>query len=199
MKLADFEQKQYELSIMAQMNQLYNQSRAHYWTRRNRAVQIGVASFAVLGLCLSFASIMADSRVVDVFAIIVGVGAAIFAIALNVLPLGDWAAEHSSLLRQWSDLREDIEALEMDIGESNDPVDAHLLSRLKTLDGKVHRICGGEIELIESLRDKCYADAVRSRHPEPAASCGAPAELRPSDQVANPEKISPPPLLESGP
>jgi hypothetical protein len=157
----DFEQKQYHLSVTAQMNQLYHQSRARWWTVWNRGVQIAVAVLAVIGVCLALAAAMTHDFGTDLAAIIVEGLAAVAAIALNVLPLGDWAGESSSFLRQWSDLREDIDALDFDLAEQVTP---ELIARLKVLDGKVHRICGSEPRMNEALLGKCYRDAERSRH-----------------------------------
>ena len=145
------------------MNQRYHQARAHLWTCWNRGVQISVAVLAVIGVCLSVVSLLVESKVADGFAIAVATMAAIAAIALNVLPLGDWAAMHLDLFRRWTDLREDIDSLKLET--TADP-SKYGIQRLRELSAKVHRICATEPAPNETLLNKCHALEKRSRKTE---------------------------------
>lgn len=171
----EFEDKQYEISVTAGMNQRYHQSRAHKWTWWNRGVQISVAVLAVISLCLAVAAALAETALLDGLAILFSSLAVIAAIALNVLPLGDWVQQHLDLLRRWSDVREDVESLPFDLVDEPTP---DLIGRLKALDAKVHRICAIEPGCDEELHKKCYQDEKRSRQ-SPSTNCAAPAASAP--------------------
>jgi hypothetical protein len=166
----EFEDKQYHLSVTAGMNQRYHQNRQYLWTICNRAIQIAVGTLAVIGVCLAVTAALVESKTVDVFSIVIASAAAIAAIALNVLPLGDWAALHGDLLRRWTDLREDVDALQFDLDGEPTP---DLRERLKQLDAKVHRICGGEPQFNEALLNKCFDDEEKSRHHRPQSLSAA--------------------------
>ena len=165
-----FRTKRYQLSVLTGMNQRYHQRRTHVWTVCNRSVQITVGVLAVAGVCLSVAAWLAHDDRVDIAAIIVASLAAIAAIALNVLPLGDWSQQHADLFRRWSDLREDIDGLLFDVDGDPGIVQSE---RLKQLDAKVHRICGSEPHFQKKLLEECLAEEEQSRRFASAQSAGA--------------------------
>jgi hypothetical protein len=178
-----FLDKQFSISVTSGMNQRYHQSVAHWWTGWNRAVQITVAILAAIGAILACVAPFAKSTALDVVSAVFACLAAIVAIALNVLPLGDWSQEHLDLLRRWSDLREDADSLLFDLTDDEPP--PHLIARLKSLDAKVHRICGGEPLSDKALLEQCYREENRSRQqpqvagePQamaiPQSGCGVP-------------------------
>jgi hypothetical protein len=70
------------------------------------------------------------------------IAAACAAVALNVLPFGTWEQRHRDLFRQWTDLREEADLLEMNLADS--PPSEHHIDGLKRLAMKVHRINGSE-------------------------------------------------------
>lgn len=180
MNADDFAYQRLDLSMTAGMNQRYHQARSHWWICWNRAVQIAVGLLAVIGACLAVSAASVDNVWVDVSAILFASLAAVAAIALNVLPLGDWAQEHLDLFRRWSDLREDVDALEFEQppGAVGD-IPRELVDRLKALDAKKHRICGIEPAMNERLLEKCYRDENRSRETaaEHTGHSGAPPVL----------------------
>jgi len=92
--------------------------------------------------------------------IVVGGLAALAAIALNVLPYGEWASRHNALFERWTDLREDVDKLLFEIEEV--PT-TQLVDRLKELEGKFHRICGTEPGYKKPLLDECYREEETSR------------------------------------
>jgi hypothetical protein len=166
----EFEQKQYHISVCAGQNQRYHQRRAHLWTRWDRGVRIAVGVLAVIAFSLAIVATFRHSGLVDWLGVIAAFAAAVAAVVLNVMPLGEWSAQHLDLFRRWTDLREDIDALEFDF--QGDPTQ-ELIDRLKALDATVHRICGTEsVGPKKSLLDECYREEVRSRHPSAqATSC----------------------------
>jgi hypothetical protein len=155
-----FEDKQHHLSVTAGMNQRYHQNRQFLWTVWNRGIQIVVALLAVVGVCLAVAAFLVENWYVDIWSIAIASCAAGLAVAMNILPFGDWAALHADFLRQWSDLREDVDALQFDLDST---VSDELLERLKKLDAKVHRICGSEPKPNDRLIKRHYNDEVLSR------------------------------------
>ena len=166
----EFDDRQLQVTTTAFANQLYHQEMSQRWIRKNRSVQIAVAFLASFGLCLSLSAALVKSGWLDFFSVIIAAGATVMAIALNVLQFGDWAQQHLDFFRRWSDLREDTEALSFDLPSEGDPSD-DLVSRLKSLDGKLHRICsdepGGRDEL---LYKGCQQRAKRSLGCEPVPS-----------------------------
>ena len=178
MNRQDFDYQQLRLSMTAGMNQRFHQARARHWLWWNRFIQISVGSLAVLGLCLAVAAAFSESRAIDWIAVFVAFLAAVAAIALNVVPVGDWAQQHLDLFRRWCDLREEVDSLLFEV--TGDPTDGRV-ERLKQLDGKVHRNCSAEPgldEKTEKILMECHAAEKRSRRkadPECAPSQAAQA------------------------
>jgi hypothetical protein len=166
----DFEQEQYRISVTAGQNQRYHQARLHYWVRRDRWLRIAVAILAFLGAVASILAAVASAVAWDTLAVLIAVVAAIMAIMLNVLPLGDWIGDHRDLFRRWTDLREDVDALLFDLGDSDPTGD--LVSRLKEFEAKMHRTCGAElVGPDKKLLRECYDEEMRSRTKPEEATC----------------------------
>ena len=91
MILSEFKEERYEVSFIAGMNQRYHQTMASWWMLWNRITQIVVGVLAVASACLSAGAISSDSLGLDIAALIVSASAAVAAVALNVLPFGDWS------------------------------------------------------------------------------------------------------------
>jgi hypothetical protein len=161
-----FDEKQYDVSFTAGMNQRYHQSREHYWTRWDRFCKILVAVLAITGVCFSVVAWVIHHWVWDAAAVSTAGAAAIAAIILNVLPLGDWARTHQALFQRWTDLREDVDVLGFMV--EGEPTDDQL-ARLRDLEAKVHRICGAEPGCNEALLDKSYEAEKQSRTPDAMA------------------------------
>jgi hypothetical protein len=106
---------------------------------------------------------------VDWIGVVIAFLAAAAAVILNILPLGECAAEHLDLFRRWTDLREDVDAVLFDL---KDNPDQELIDRLKSLDAKMHRICGAEpMEPDKKLLRRCYDEEVISREGPKEAAC----------------------------
>jgi hypothetical protein len=158
----EFLDRQYALSVQAGMNQRYHQGLARVWRRWDMGAKIATAVFATIAFGLAIACAMIHDHSLHAVEITVALVAALAAIALNVIPLGAWELEHRELFRQWTDLREDVEALGLEcLGE---PEDAHLCE-LRTLDAKAHRICGQEPAPNEKRLRRCYDAEIKSRMP----------------------------------
>jgi hypothetical protein len=144
------------VSVTAGMNQQFHQTLASFWTWCNRFVQIAVACLAVTALCLSFTD---EPHWIERS---IAALAAAFAIALNVLPLGDWVQEHYELFRRWTDLREEIDDLQCD-GDRPKPA---AIEDLRKLRAKVHRIGAAESGLgvlARRLLKKCEIEEKKRR------------------------------------
>ena len=167
----EFVNKQDHLSITAGMNQRYHQIKASKWTGWQRSVEITVGVVAVAGACLAVAALSYHSTAIDIVSVVVASIAALFAVALNVLPFGDWAAKHADLFRRWTDLREEVDSL---LFSSSDQPSDEATQRLQAIDGKIHRICASEPRCDEELLSQCYKKEMKSRtvsgEPTP---CGA--------------------------
>jgi hypothetical protein len=163
-----FNQKQYEVSFTAGMNQRYHQACEHYWTWCDRFCKILVAVLAIAALCFAVVAWAVEHWAWDATAVATATAAAIAAIVLNVLPLGDWARTHQALFQRWTDLREDADTLRSMVG--SEPTDEQLV-RLRELQAKVHRICGAEPGYDEALLEKFEDDEKQSRKRDTVA-CG---------------------------
>ena len=164
----EFQKKQYDLSVTAGMNQRYHQRRAgrFAWWDRGFRVGIGVLSAVSAGLAVAAANNSVshvEGYSVAIAIVVAGIGA-----TLNVLPFGDWEKSHVDLFRRWTDLREEVDAL---LYHTNGEPSAFVISRLKELDGKLHRICGMEPACKTKLLDECHRAEERSRGVD--AACAA--------------------------
>lgn len=157
-----FKDKQYQLSLMAGMNQRYHQERARIWTLLDRSFKIAVGILAVVGACMAVVTMFAIGLALDVTSIVVASLAAFVAIVLNVLPFGEWASLHHGLFQRWTDLREDVDGLLFDL--QGEPTSENW-ERLRQFDAKVHRINASEPGCNQKLLNECYASEERSRHP----------------------------------
>jgi hypothetical protein len=158
----DFEQKQYEISVCAGMNQRYHQHMARLWSWWDRGFRFSVGVLTVLGASFAVVTAMTSEVGWEAFALFISSCAAIVAVLLSVLPFGEWSGLHLEFFRRWTDLREDIDALMYDL--TTEPSD-DLVRRLSRLDAKVHRICGAEPGCNKDLLDKCNSEEIKSRTP----------------------------------
>lgn len=156
-----FKRAQYNFSVQSGMNQLYHQKVSGRWKWWDTTCKIAVGFLAVGGLCFSVAAVATGDLWLNATAISVASLSALGAVALNVLPFAEWSCRHNALFQRWTDLREDVDSLLFDF--SGEPTQ-ELITRLKLLDGRIHRICGTEPDFDELLRESCYDAEVRSRH-----------------------------------
>jgi len=165
MNCDEFLDKQYEISVQAGMNQRYHQQRyATWWWRWDTSFKAATAALAVMGTMLSVAGLYrATLPEWNIAALVLSALSAIAAVILNVVPFGTWEQQHRDFLRQWTDLREDAEALLFECN-GNQPNDFHI-AELKKIDAKVHRLCGNEPSPDTKLLDKCYQSEKKSRQP----------------------------------
>jgi hypothetical protein len=164
MTLESLKKTRFKISVMAGMNQRYHQHECLRWWRFDTGAKIVTALFAVIALALAIVLSLAEGEgwhnwhYIEVAVAFI---AALAAIVLNVFPFGAWEAHHAEAFRRWTDLREEADGLEFDI-ENNDPPD-QVRNELKTLDAKVHRLCGSESLADEWLWQKCQNSERRSR------------------------------------
>src|SRR4051812_16924755 len=95
--------ERHQISVGAGMNQRYHQSRAATWSWWDRGCKIVVGLLAVLGVCLCVVTANIHNYWWDGSSITTAALAALAAIALNVLPFGEWCSRHSALFERWTD------------------------------------------------------------------------------------------------
>jgi hypothetical protein len=163
----EFLDKQYELSVQAGMNQRYHQKYTRFWRRLDTAIKIITAAAAVVSAMLASATMVPnpDPRLMW-GSLILAVVTTIAAVALNVLPFGGYEKDHRDLFRQWTDIREDLEALLFDCDGDPSP---HNLCELKKLDAKAHRICGQEPSPNDKVIRLCFDAEQKSCQPAQAS------------------------------
>lgn len=143
------------------MNQRYHQHEASVNGSLDMWAKVVTAMLAMAGFGLALAAPLAKNEVVDWSGVLVSVLAAIAAIYLNVMPFGAKEKEHVDLFRRWTDLREDVDRLEFDLG-SGEPSEL-LSAQLAEMDAKLHRICGAEPLANAKLWRACQRAEQKSR------------------------------------
>lgn len=156
----EFLDHQFHLSMTAGMNQRYHQSYATFWWRWDTSVKVVMAISAVASALFSIATLFPVEPAIASLSATLSVVSAFAAVAMNVIPFGTWEKEHRDFLRQWTDIREDVEALRFACG--NDPQEQHR-HELQKLDAKIHRICGQEPNPNRQMINKCWDDEKKSR------------------------------------
>jgi hypothetical protein len=157
----EFRNKQLYISMGAGTSQRVHQDLADRWTRWDRIAKATMAAIAVVGLWISLESTKPEWAWLASYSTTLSVVGLIAAIALNLLPFGDWAMRHISLYQRWCDMREDVDSLQYDI-KKGEP-SASLVKRLKELDAKYHRICASEPKCGEQLVLRHYDKEKSSR------------------------------------
>jgi hypothetical protein len=158
----EFLDKQFELSVAAGMDQRYHQKYANFWWRWDTSAKVATAIAAVASAILSVATATPEPNGAMVsFSVALSIVAAFTAVALNVIPFGTWEQQHRDFLRQWTDLREETEALKFKCG--NGPPSEDIVCDLQKLDAKFHRICGQEPSPNEELIKQCFEAEKKSR------------------------------------
>lgn len=161
----DFLDKQYELSVVAGMNQRYHQRYATFWWRIDTAAKIITAILAVIGAMLAVAATFKEHpESIDRWAVTIASLAAVAAVILNVIPFGTWEKEHRDFLRQWTDLRLDTEAI---LGECDGEPEHHHACEIRRIDAKRHGICGEEPMPNAKVLKECLKAEKESRTPPP--------------------------------
>lgn len=161
MNRTDFDKRQYELSVMAGMNQRYHQQQTDLWGSRDRWLRIAVGILAVGGSMLSVVTIYRTDALWIASSVTVAGIAAFAAVILNVIPITDRERRHLDMFRRWSDFREEIDSLRFVLKITDDAT-----ARLSSLDAKSHRLCALEPTADETLLSICFDKEQRSRQYE---------------------------------
>lgn len=103
----NFWDKLHEQKVTAEVNQRYHQLLARRWERWDRAAKIAVAILGTVALLSSF--LPAHHAWAGVA---LGAAGVVAAVALNVVPLGDWRCAHGEMFRSWGELVQSAEQLE---------------------------------------------------------------------------------------
>jgi hypothetical protein len=136
------------------MNQFYHQRKTRKYWRQDKGVKIAVGILAMLALSATF--LPESCKWLDILAALI---AAVMAIVLNVVPVGEWEAESSEHFRAWSDLRICTEQLKVEACELKpDETDKCLNTRYADLLSRRHELNAGESDPDEALLEKCRTD-----------------------------------------
>lgn len=156
MKAGELRDLLHELTYTCTMNQLYHQHVEHKWWRWDKAVKIVVGLLAVIALVAVYLP-EEQKHWVEVPA---GWLAALAAIILNVVPVGEWEAHSAELFRAWTDLGTRARLLTLKIasyGEDQD-VDTIYFEWFTTLATDRQRLNAQEPAPDEKLLRECQAD-----------------------------------------
>jgi hypothetical protein len=166
MNSEEFSNRQYVLSIQAGMNQRYHLRQEKFWFRCDLAAKAITAVFVVIGSVFAGASLAQGQPAwVAGFSFGFSLVASIAAVVINVFPFSSWERDHRELFRQWTDLREAIDDLEL--AEGCEP-SAATVSDIRKLVSKMHRICGQERAPDLRILDECQKEEEQSRKPAAA-------------------------------
>ena len=155
MQVSEFLDKLYTLKYTAQVNQRYHQAKQGLMWRWDKIVKIVVAVLAMLALAAVF--LPHDWKWLEIVA---ALSAAVAAIVLNVIPVGEWETVYGELFRAWNDLLLDTEQLELKACEldPSSAVQDHLVERLRELASRQCHIEGGEPPPNEGLLLRCQRE-----------------------------------------
>jgi hypothetical protein len=157
---AEFRRNQYEVSVIAGMNQRYHQICASRLSRQDRDSKIAVGLLATFGFCFSAITVFSGHWALLAASVVTSGLAAAVAVWLSVKPYGEMACRHTALFQRWTDLREEVESLLFDLAAEPD---GPLIARLKEISAKVHRICAAEPGCDTALLNECQQAEERSR------------------------------------
>ena len=155
----DFWDKITTLIFHCDINQRYHQKTAWIWKACDRSAKILVAVMAVTALCLTIAH--GESSVVR-FEIASGCIAVLAAIALNVVPFGEYEKTSDEMFHSWSDLRKDAEIQSLKVSNVTDISDC-MVERLEELIGKQHSLNAIEPAPNRKRLQECQEDYNQQR------------------------------------
>jgi hypothetical protein len=155
MKISDFQHELHELAYTGEVNQRYHQIKQRQMWWWDKAVKIGVAVLAVVALVTAFLG--DELKLLEQAAASV---AAVAAIVLNVIPVGEWETHYGELFRAWSDLLLGAEKLELKAREldAEAPVHNYLLEQFADLRGQACQLDATEHAPDDKLLDRCQGD-----------------------------------------
>lgn len=157
MTRTEFWKKLGALIITCDVNQRYHQTTAWNWKAFDRITKILVAVMAVAALCLT----VAHDESIHVLEIIFGSIASIAAIALNVVPFGEYEKSSDEMFHSWSDVRKDAEIQSLKFSSVVD-ISECMIERLGELVAKVHSLNAIEPTPNRKRLRKCQEDCNES-------------------------------------
>jgi hypothetical protein len=151
----EFRGELHNLAYTAEVNQRYHHLKQRQMWLWDKVVKIGVAVLAVLALIAAF--VPHELKWLEVTAALL---AALAAVALNVVPVGEWITEYGEMFRSWSDLLLDAEQLELKAREIDDgaPVPIHLVERLQETINRQCQLDAMEPPPDDKLLSRCQGD-----------------------------------------
>jgi hypothetical protein len=145
----------HELKFVTRMNQQYHQILQWRWAVADRIVRIMVAfiasasvCFGLLGLCYTYCNSYAIGASCCGLAV---------ALILNVVPFAGKERFYADTFRRWSDLRQEIESLEVQVADvrSQTRVPKHIVDRVRVLTEKRNIVNASEPCPYGPVLDRC--------------------------------------------
>ncbi len=159
---SEYQKRLYELTHTCEMNQLYHQILEWRFGFADKTLKIIVGILAVAGAVLAVPGLQATWAWTGFY--VAGLSAA-FAVALNVIPVGDKEKTHGELFRLWSDLLNDALQEEHKTCEKDEDKEAQALhnSRLGELLAKRELLNASESAAWPKLLLRCQGDVNERR------------------------------------
>jgi hypothetical protein len=159
---SEYQKRLYELIYTCEMNQLYHQILEWRFGFADKALKIIVGILAVAGAVLAVPGLPSSWAWTGFY--VAGLSAA-FAVALNVIPIGDKEKIHGELFRLWTDLLKDALQEEHKTCEKDEGKEAHALhdSRLRELLAKKESLNASESAVWKNLLLRCQGDVNERR------------------------------------
>ena len=154
---SEYRKRLHDLLFTCEMNQLYHQTLEWRYGLLDKALKIMVGVLAASGAVLAVPGQPASWSWAGF--IVAGLSAA-FAVALNVVPVGDREKAHGGMFRLWSDLLKDALQEEHKTCEKDTEKDAQKIhdERLCELIGKKESLNASESAAWPRLLLKCLGD-----------------------------------------
>ena len=155
MTASEFCSELHKLTYTAEVNQRYHQikqARMWWW---DKFVKIGVAILTVFALLAVF--LPHELKWLEIG---VATAAAVAAVVLNVVPVGEWVTEFGEMFRSWSDVLRDAELLELKARKLKNKADVeeHLVERLEELVSQHCQLDAMEPAPNDELLFRCQGD-----------------------------------------
>ena len=157
MTAQEYREKLHELIVTCGFNTRYHQVLAQRWKRWDRNIRILVGALAAFGLLFSVPGFECHPW----WGLVTAFLSLIAAVALNILPVGDWEKAHGELFRLWVDLRRDVANEKFrasEVGEDEGKAAPKLVDRLCELDQKSHSLDAQEPAPERELLIRCQRE-----------------------------------------
>jgi hypothetical protein len=161
MKKKELQHRYYLLNVTCGINQRYHNLLQWRFSWLDRILKIAVGFLATFGLILACPGMDWPP-----LGLVVAFISLVVAIALNVIPVGEWDKRHLDLFRQWSTLRKEAEVdwNKTDDIEGEDPeITKTYRDRIIEITNREHDLHAAEPSAWRKLLARCQEDENESR------------------------------------